>query len=95
MPAHFTAQVMVNIDTQNQLSQWLQAHAGTFARVAEEPPQHRITQSLWWQQIHRPSSQLPAAVWKKPSVSHGANCLSCHPAAAKGEFNAKRVQVPK
>ncbi len=95
MPQHFTAQVMVNIDTQNQISEWLQAHAGTFALVAEEPPQHRITQSAWWQKIHIGNSKLPAAVWKKPPVAKGSACVSCHHNAAQSEFNAKAVRVPK
>jgi len=95
MPQHFTGQVMINIDTQNEISQWLQTHAGSFALVAEEPPQNRITQSLWWQKIHLNNSKLPAAVWRKPSVSKGASCVACHQTAAKGEFNAKAVQVPK
>jgi len=95
MPPHFTAQVMVNVDTQEEISHWLQAHAGTFALVAEEPPQHRITRSAWWTQIHRESKKVTAAVWKKASVSQGAQCVTCHANAAKGEFNAKTVQVPK
>jgi hypothetical protein len=95
MPQHFTGQVMINVDTQNEISQWLQANAGTFALVAEEPPQHRITQSQWWKKIHMNNSKLPAAVWKKSTVSKGSSCVTCHQSAAKGEFNAKAVQVPK
>lgn len=95
MPQHFTGQVMINVDTQNEIAQWLQTHAGTFALVVEEPPQNRITQSAWWKKIHLNNSKVPAAVWKKPSVSKGASCVACHQAAAKGEYNAKTVQVPK
>jgi hypothetical protein len=95
MPQHFTAQVMMNIDTQEEIAKWLQANAATFALVAEEPPQHRITQSAWWIKIHMSNPKVPAAVWKKPSVSKGAACVSCHQAAAKGEFSARSVQVPK
>lgn len=95
MPQHFTGLVMINIDTQNDISQWLQTHAGTFAPVAEEPPQNRITQSLWWQKIHMNNSKLPAAMWKKPSVAKGSSCVTCHQNAAKGEYNAKAVLLPK
>ncbi len=95
MPQHFTAQVMINVETQQEISQWLQAHAATFPPVAEEPPQHRITQSLWWKKIHLNNSQLPAALWKKPSVAKGSSCVTCHASAAKGEYNAKTVLVPK
>ena len=95
MPQHFTGQVMINVDTQNEISQWLQANAGTFAQVAEEPPQNRITQSVWWKKIHLNNAKIPAAVWKKPTVSKGSSCVTCHQTAAKGEYNAKTVQVPK
>ena len=95
MPQHFTGQVMINVDTQNEISQWLQANAGSFPPVAEEPPQNRITQSVWWKKIHLNNSKLPAAVWKKPSVAKGSSCVACHQSAAKGEYNAKTVQVPK
>lgn len=95
MPPHFTSQVMINVDTQIEISNWLQAHAGTFAAVDEAPPQNRITQSVWWQKTHRASSKLPASVWKKPSVRHGSSCVTCHQNAAKGEFNAQTALVPK
>ena len=95
MPQHFTAQVMINIDTQEEISAWLQANAGTFALVAEEPPQHRITQSVWWTKIHMNNAKVPAAVWKKTSVSKGTACVTCHQTAVKGEYNAKTVQMPK
>jgi hypothetical protein len=95
MPQHFTGQVMINVDTQNEISQWLQTHAGTFALVDEEPPQNRITQSAWWKKIHLNNSKIPAAVWKKPTVAKGSSCVTCHQTAAKGEYNAKTVQVPK
>jgi mono/diheme cytochrome c family protein len=95
MPQHFTSQVMINIDTQEEISNWLQAHASTFPLVAEEPPQQRITQSAWWTKIHMNNPKVSAAVWKKPSVSNGASCVTCHQAAANGEYNAKTARVPK
>ena len=95
MPPHFSSQVMINVDTQNAISQWLQANAGTFAPVADEPPPLRITQSQWWTKIHLHNSKLPAAVWKKPSVGKGSSCVTCHQTASQGEFNAKTALVPK
>jgi hypothetical protein len=95
MPQHFTGQVMMNIDTQEEIATWLQANAGTFALVAEEPSQHRITQSVWWTKIHMNNPKLPAAVWKKSSVAKGSSCVTCHQTAAKGAFSAKTAQVPK
>ena len=95
MPQHFTGQVMINVDTQEEISQWLQANAGTFALVNEEPPQNRITKSAWWTKIHMDNKKIPASVWKKPTISKGSSCVTCHLTAPKGAYNAKTVQVPK
>ena len=96
MPSHFGGSVMVNVDTQNDISDWLQKNAGTFAPAAtQDPPQHRITQSDWWQKIHRHSKKIPAAFWQKPMRVSAANCSACHAQAAAGEFNAKTAKVPK
>ena len=96
MPSHFGGSVMVNVDTQNEISDWLQKNAGTFAPAAsQDPPQHRVTQSDWWQNIHRNSKKIPAAFWQKPMRVSAANCSACHAQAATGEFNGKTVKLPK
>ena len=96
MPAHFGGSVMVNVDTQNDISDWLQKNAGTFTPAAtQDPPQHRITQSDWWQKIPRSSKKIPAALWKSPVRVSAANCSACHAQAATGEFNGKTAKVPK
>ena len=96
MPAHFGGSVMVNVDTQTDISDWLQKNAGTFAPAAsQDPPQHRISQSDWWQKIHRSSKKLPASLWQKPVRVSAAHCSACHAQAAAGEFNAKTAKVPK
>ncbi len=96
MPSHFGGSVMVNVDTQTEISDWLQKHAGTFAPAAsQDPPQHRITQSDWWQNIHRNSKKMPAAFWKTPMRLSASNCIACHAQAAAGEFNGKTAKVPK
>ena len=96
MPSHFGGSVMVNVDTQTEISDWLQKHAGTFVPAAsQDPPQHRITQSDWWQNIHRNSKKMPAAFWKTPMRLSASNCIACHAQAAAGEFNGKTAKVPK
>ena len=96
MPSHFGGSVMVNVDTQTDISDWLQKNAGTFAPAAtQDPPQHRISQSDWWQKIHRSSKKLPASLWQKPVRVSAANCSACHAQAAAGEFNVKTAKVPK
>ena len=96
MPAHFGGSVMVNVVTQNEISDWLQQNAGTFAPAAgQDPPQHRISQSDWWQNIHRNSKKIPATFWKKPMRVSAANCSACHAQAVVGEFNSKTAKAPK
>ena len=96
MPAHFGGSVMVNVDTQQEISDWLQQNAGTFAPAAtQDPPQHRITRSDWWQNIHRNSKKIPATFWKTPMRLSASNCSACHAQAALGEFDSKTAKVPK
>ena len=74
-----------------QLSAWLQANAGTYKRVAEEPPQDRITRSAWFERKHR---QIEPAVWQLPSVKSAANCAACHVGAEQGRFDDDSLRLP-
>ena len=96
MPDHFGASVMVNVETQKEISDWLEQHAGTYAPAAnQDPPDHRITQSDWWENIHRKSPKMPASFWKKPMRLSVSACSACHAQAAAGEFNRHTAKVPK
>ncbi|MBO0942906.1 hypothetical protein J1N44_14665 [Acidovorax temperans] len=75
-----------------QISVWLEAHAGTFKRVREAPPQDRITQSAWFERKHR---DIEPAVWKRASIGSRANCMACHLRADQGDFDDDRVRIPK
>jgi hypothetical protein len=75
-----------------QISTWLEAHAGTYKRVREVPPQDRITQSAWFERKHR---EVEPAVWKRAAVGSRANCMACHTRADQGDFDDDRVRIPK
>jgi hypothetical protein len=75
-----------------QISTWLEAHAGTYKRVREAPPQDRITQSAWFERKHR---EVEPAVWKRAAVGSRANCMACHTRADQGDFDDDRVRIPK
>ena len=75
-----------------QISVWLEAHAGTYKRVREAPPQDRITQSAWFERKHR---DIEPAVWKRASIGSRANCMACHTRADQGDFDDDRVRIPK
>lgn len=88
---HYGTDATVDAATVQQIGQWLQTHAGTYKRVAEEPPQDRITRSTWFVRKH---DEVEPAVWKLPSVKSAANCAACHTGADKGQFDDDHLRVP-
>lgn len=89
---HFGTDASLDPATVKQLSTWLQAHAGTYKRVAEEPPQDRITRAAWFVREHR---KIDPAVWKHASVKSAANCAACHSTADQGDYGERSLQFPK
>ena len=73
------------------IGRWLNAHAGTYKRVREVPPEDRITRSAWFARKHR---QIDAAVWKLPSVKSAAQCAACHTGAEQGRFDDNDLRMP-
>jgi nitrate/TMAO reductase-like tetraheme cytochrome c subunit len=88
---HFGTDATLDAATTQQISAWLQTHAGSYKRVSEAPPQDRITRSAWFERKHR---KLPAAVWQHSSVKSAANCAACHTGAAQGDFDDDRLRMP-
>jgi len=92
LPRHFGTDASLDAAAVGELSQWLTAHAGTYRRVREEPPQDRITRSAWFQRKH---DEVPASTWKLPAVRSPANCAACHTTAEQGVFDEHRVRIPR
>jgi hypothetical protein len=92
LSAHYGADASLDPQTVRQLSDWLGAHAGSWKRVAEPPPQDRITLSAWFQRKHH---AIAAATWKLPAVRTPSNCTACHAQADQGDFNEHRVRIPR
>ena len=88
---HYGTDASLDAATVQQLSAWLQAHAGTYKRVSEEPPQDRITRSAWFERKHR---KVEPAVWHLPSVKSAANCAACHTDADQGRFDDDKLRMP-
>ncbi len=86
-----TTDASLDPKTVRQLAAWLQAHAGTYKRVSEEPPQDRITQALWFKREHR---GIDASVWKHASVRSAAHCAACHSGADRGSFDERGLRLP-
>lgn len=88
---HHGTDASLDAATVQQIGNWLQTHAGTYKRVAEEPPQDRITRSAWFVRKH---DDVEAAVWKLPSVKSAANCAACHTGADQGDYSERNLQAP-
>ncbi len=89
---HFGTDASLDAASVREISGWLQTHAGTYKRVAEEPPQDRITRSPWFVRKH---SEVDPQIWKQAAVKSAANCAACHSAADKGSFRESEIQFPK
>ena len=47
LDTHYGSDASLDAATVQQLSRWLQANAGSSARMATAPPQDRLTRSAW------------------------------------------------
>ena len=88
---HYGTDASLDAATRQQIDTWLQSYAGTYKRVAEEPPQDRITRSAWFERKHR---KVEPAVWQLPSVKSAANCAACHTGAEQGRFSDDDLRMP-
>jgi len=88
---HYGSDATLDPRTLAELSGWLQQHAGTARRVAEAPPQDRITRSAWFERKHR---AIEPAVWTLPSVRSAAQCAACHGGAEQGRFDDDELITP-
>lgn len=91
---HYGTDASLDEASVREIGGWLKAHAGTYKRVSEEPPQDRITKSAWFLRKHR-EGEVPPDVWKRASVGSPANCIACHTNADKGSFSEREIRIPK
>ncbi len=89
---HYGSDASIDAAALQQINSWLQAHAGTYERVREEPPQDRITRSAWFERKHR---KIDASVWRLASVKSAGNCAACHTGAARGSFDDEQLKFPE
>jgi hypothetical protein len=89
---HYGTDASLDAATVLQIGKWLEAHAGTYKRVSEVPPENRITQSAWFIRKH---DEVSPNVFKRASVGGAGNCAACHSAAADGNFSERQIRIPK
>lgn len=95
LPRHFGSDASLNKAQHAQISSWLQAHAGSFKKVARDPtppPQGRISLAPWFVRKHH---GISPGTWQRKAIVSAANCTACHAQAADGDFSERGVHIPK
>lgn len=92
LPKHFGTDASLDPATLKDISTWVNAHAGTYKRVSEDPPQDRITRTTWFARKHR---EVSSATWKLPAVKSASNCGACHTQADRGDFSDRNIRSPR
>ena len=88
---HYGVDASLDSKTQREISAWLLANSASSASAAAASTDFRITRSEWFIRKHYWS----ASVWKRASIKSASNCAACHSGAARGDFDAGSVRVPK
>ena len=89
---HYGTDASLDPASLKELTSWLVANAGSYRRVAEAPPEDRITRSAWFFRKH---DEVPARTWKLPAVKRPSNCVACHARADQGDFDEHNVRIPR
>ncbi|MBE0474042.1 diheme cytochrome c [Rhodoferax sp.] len=55
----------------------------------------RITEGQWFKAKHYDKKEIAPAVWQRESVTSPGNCMACHSAADKGNFDEKSIKIPQ
>jgi nitrate/TMAO reductase-like tetraheme cytochrome c subunit len=89
---HYGVDASLDPQSVKEINQWLVNHSGTGKKIEVPPPKDRITESAWFLKEHREISQK---VWSNPKVKSKSNCMACHTAADKGNYDEDYVRIPK
>jgi Dihaem cytochrome c len=89
---HFEVDASLSAQDAGEITAFLVAHASNRWRAKTAPL--RITESGWFKAKHD-AREIAPAVWKRPAVKGPSNCVACHGGAEKGEFDEKKVRIPK
>lgn len=89
---HYGTDASLNQQEIEQISSWLNSHAGTYKRVKETPSDNRITKSDWFARKHR---KINSKEFLSPAIKSPSNCNACHKNAEQGNFDDDEVRIPK
>jgi len=87
---HFGADASLDPAAAAEIRAFLESNAGGDRRARAHSL--RITDSAWFRHEH---DEVPAAAWRRPSVTSAANCAACHRAAERGDFSERNIRIPR
>ena len=90
---HFGTDASLDAQQQADILRFLEANAGQNRGSKNGSPPLRITETRWF--VHEHSEELPADIWKRPSVKSAANCIACHTAAERGDYSEHTLRLPR
>ena len=89
---HFGTDASLPAAETQEISDYLVKHASNRWTASTAPL--RISESEWFLSKHR-GDEINPAIWKRASVKSKANCMACHGAADKGNFDENAIHIPK
>ena len=87
---HFGTDATVDAQKEQEITTFLERHAGNAGKLgsAGEPP--RITQTARFIRKHR---EIAPKYWNDPRVKSAANCEACHRGAAGGNYSEHDIAI--
>lgn len=89
---HFGADASLDAATQEELSDYLQKHAGSRDEVTTGKPVLRISDMRWFKREHH---EISTRTWQSAKVKTDSNCGACHTKADEGNFSERYVHIPR
>ncbi|MEN9501034.1 MAG: hypothetical protein RI964_319 [Pseudomonadota bacterium] len=91
---HFGSDASLDDATVAEILPFLEQNAMQERNVSPttDKPVLRITETSWFTRQH---DEISASTWQRPSIKSASNCMACHTAADKGNFDEDNVRIPK
>jgi nitrate/TMAO reductase-like tetraheme cytochrome c subunit len=87
---HFGTDASIDTRADAEISAYLSANAGNERRFGVTSM--RISETRWFAREHE---EVPAGIWKNPTVKSAANCGACHTRADVGDYRERNVRLPR
>ncbi|MGX2041725.1 diheme cytochrome c [Methylocaldum sp. MU1018] len=88
---HFGSDASLEPQVLEDISRYLESAARSRGTSRDGRPLLRITETRRFRHEH---DEVPARVWRLPSVKSPSNCGACHSSAAAGRFSEHSVHLP-